>query len=87
MQSITLEKLLCERLEKNFYEYKTQAHRNWKQLLNTQLETIESRAMKNLLLEKNFYQYKTQAHRNWKQPLNTQLETIESRAMKNLLQV
>ena len=44
MQSITLEKLLCERPEQNFSEYKTQAYRNWKQLLNTQLETIEGRA-------------------------------------------
>ncbi|NER05814.1 MAG: hypothetical protein F6K17_26090 [Okeania sp. SIO3C4] len=46
MQSITLEKLLGERANQNFYEYQTQAHLNWKQLLNIQLESIEYRAVK-----------------------------------------
>lgn len=46
MQHITLEKLLCERQEQNFYDYQIQAHCNWKKLLNTQLETLEGRATK-----------------------------------------
>ena len=41
MQSITLEKLLCERPNSNFSDYQTQAHHNWKQLLNKQLESIK----------------------------------------------
>ncbi|NEQ37848.1 MAG: hypothetical protein F6K40_16905 [Okeania sp. SIO3I5] len=44
MQSITLEKLLCERANQNFSDYQIQAHRNWRQLLNIQLESIEDRA-------------------------------------------
>ena len=45
MQAITLEKLLDERPNQNFSEYQTQAHLNWKQLLNIQLESIEDRAV------------------------------------------
>ncbi len=49
MQSITWEKLLCERPKQNFYDYPTQAHRNWKQLLNRQLESIEERAVQQFI--------------------------------------